>query len=456
MRHSANEALQIREDGVPQSRRYPDCAGPDELNQVVSAFARLNEWLEGEDFQGWDPYDALNSPLLRGAGRQRLLGIAFVQLLRRSPINLRPLLRIPKGCNPKAMGLFLATYAHKFLSTRKQGDLKWARFFHDWLIENISPGYAGACWGYNFDWPNRGFVAPAGTPTIVNTVFIALSFLHSERVFEYSVQFPDWTEHERFEARQEDGDGRNAEGVSVARSACNFILHDLNVLRPNSEELCFSYTPIDHRFVHNANMLGAQLFSTVYVRTGESQLAELALAAARFTARRQRPDGSWPYGIARRDKWVDNFHTGYVLVALKQVAAHLGTHEFDHVIGKGYTFWKKEMFLSEVVPKFYPQRIYPIDIHSVAQAVLTWIEFSDIDPCAIPRAWQLALWAIEEMQDETGFFYYQLHRTHRIRIPYMRWSQAWMQRAFTCLLAYCGGESMNSLGTVRVSQPGLS
>jgi hypothetical protein len=173
--------------------------------------------------------------------------------------------------------------------------------------------------------------------------------------------------------------------------------------------------------------------AAVYARTGEEHLARRARAAARFTARRQRPDGSWVYGTAPNDQWVDNFHTGYVLVTLKSISALLGTDEFDSIVQAGYSFWKARMFESTCIPKYFPHKTYPIDIHSVAQAILTFLHFSDIDPEAAERAGKIALWAIHHMQDREGFFYYQCGRIFKTKIPYIRWAQAWMQQALTRL-----------------------
>lgn len=398
-------------------------------SRIVSALAKLDAWIESEAFKGWDPYDALNSPLLRWTGRrQRLLGIVFVQLLRRSPFNLRPALRIGKDYNPKAMGLFLGTHARRFTASQSKEHLDKIRFFSHWLMENVSSKYAGSCWGYNFAWPNRSFFAPADTPTIVNTAFIGLAFLEARSALA-SQRVP----------LDADGDtsipqDQSSETLRVARSACEFILHDLNILRPRDDELCFSYTPLDTRFVHNANLLGAWLLAAVYALTGEEHLAKHASDAARFTVRRQCSDGSWYYGIASRDKWIDNFHTGYVLTALKHVSKNLRSCEFDSAIHAGFDFWRTRMFDLGIIPKYYPDRVYPIDIHSVAQAILTWLEFSKEDTDGGRLAWETAEWAVNHMQDPEGFFYYQIRRFHKVRIPYMRWSQAWMQLALTRLI----------------------
>ena len=65
---------------------------------ISAALRRLEVWIEGQDFKGWDPYDALNSPLLsRLTFGNRRLGQVWVQLFKRSPINLRPLFRVSKG-----------------------------------------------------------------------------------------------------------------------------------------------------------------------------------------------------------------------------------------------------------------------------------------------------------------------------------------------------------------------
>src|SRR5205814_5598552 len=112
----------------------------------------------------------------------------------------------------------------------------------------------------------------------------------------------------------------------------------------------------------------------------------------RFTARRQSPDGSWPYGIGGGDAWVDNFHTAYVLVALQHIARATGSTEFDPVIAKGRDYWVREMFDDRGVPMYYARRLYPIDVHAVAEAILAMLDFGMEE-----RAWSLAEWAVREM-----------------------------------------------------------
>jgi hypothetical protein len=407
-------------------------AGSQLPSGITSALESLDSWIEGQGFRGWDPHDALNSPLIRRLTlHNRYAAIVWLQLLRRSPLNLRPLLAIPKDYNAKGMGLFLSSYARKYAVTHDPRQRGYVNFFAQWLLKNAAPGCRGMGWGYNFDWPNRAFFAPAGTPTVVNTAFIGLAFLDMHLLLRTELE---WSSVVDGTDVAEGKRPSSSSALDVARSACDFVLRDLNLLAPTADEHCFSYTPLDHRFVHNASMMGAWLLASVFKQTGEPHLGKAALAAARFTARRQLPDGAWSYGVAANERWVDNFHTGFVLMALKRVGDCLQTDEFDKCVLRGYRFWKERMFLADGTPKYYPDRTYPIDVHSVAQAILTFLEFRQEDREAPEHAVRVAQWGIENFQDSTGYFYYQICRGYSIRIPYIRWAQAWMQRALTELV----------------------
>ena len=311
---------------------------------IQQNYQMLTAWIEKESFCGWDPHDALNSPLLKKlTGKNRKMGQMWVQLIKRCPVNFRPILGIKKDYNPKAMGLFLGSYLHKYQQCHSETGLTQVRFFSDWLQNNVSRDWSGACWGYNFDWPNRNFFAPAGLPTVVNTAFNGLALIEDYQITG------------------------NQTSLSLACSTCNFIMHDLNHLNSVKGETCLSYTPLDHRFVHNANVLGAWLLAEVYALTGEVELARMANSCAQFTLNQQLQDGSWPYGVASNDQWVDSFHTGYVLVGLKHTAQLLGIKNAFENIQKGYDYWEKHLFDQDGLPKYYTNALYPIDIHTISQ-----------------------------------------------------------------------------------------
>lgn len=378
---------------------------------VASTIAKLSEFFSAINYTGYDPYDGLNSPILRffsfGIPQLRLYA---QQLIKKSSINLRWLLGIKKDINPKGMGLIAMGYLNLYENTKENRYAEKAKTVLNWLKENPSKGYSGYCWGYNFDWQSRAFFLPAGTPTVVNTSFISRAFVKAYEIF------------------------KDKDYLDIARSSCDFILKDLNRL-DNGDLLCFSYSPLDHYFVHNATGLGSSLLAMVYDKTQETTLLENARKSLRYVAKHQQNDGAWYYGEdeTARKTGIDNFHTGFVLESFKIYASATKDHSFDENIKKGLEFYQKNFFLSDGAPKYFYNKIYPLDIHSACQAIITLIQLkeygSDMELCK-----RIYEWMIKNMWDEKrGYFYYQKHKFFTNKIPYIRWSQAW---AFYTLSSY--------------------
>jgi hypothetical protein len=57
-----------------------------------------------------------------------------------------------------------------------------------------------------------------------------------------------------------------------------------------------------------------------------------------------------------------------------------------------------------------------------------------MDDGAMALAEKIAGWTIENLRDSSGYFYYQRRRLFTVRIPFMRWTQAWMLYAIARLL----------------------
>ena len=364
------------------------------------------DYCRARNWTGDDPYDGLKSsvfnsiPLVRSNHAARLVQI---QLFKRSPLNLRRLAGVELSHNPKALGIFLsaasALHAIDLLPQYRDDAFRLAS-----LLEDLrSEGCSGACWGYDFPWEGRGFSRPSYDPTVVATVFIANGFLDA------------W---ERF------GETRF---LDVARSACDFVLNDLNRFG-TPESFCFSYGPDDDGQVYNASILGAQLLSRVAAATGEDDMMLTARAATRWVVGRQRDDGSWLYGEGPHQQWMDSFHTGYVLVALADYIDSSGDAEFTLSLEAGYDFYRSAFFDESGRPLSAPGKPLPLDTRNAAQGIITHIRMGDVE-----AADAVARWAIDTMRDPSGYFYYSKRRFGTIRISYMRWCQAAMTVALAKL-----------------------
>src|SRR5919112_3958352 len=93
----------------------------EELEQV---YERAREWSRARGYAGSDPFDALNSRLFQATPlrRSRLARIAWTQLFKRSPFDLRPLALVPAGRNPKGTALFALAWLSRLRAARAAGD----------------------------------------------------------------------------------------------------------------------------------------------------------------------------------------------------------------------------------------------------------------------------------------------------------------------------------------------
>jgi hypothetical protein len=225
--------------------------------------------------------------------------------------------------------------------------------------------------------------------------------------------------------------------LTMARSAGNYLLNDLYWAEDDGTA-GFSYPfPGLRAQVHNANLLGAALLCRLYKYSGEKSFLEPALKVARYSSSRQHEDGSWDYGELPAQRWVDNFHTGYNLCALQLIGKYAGTFEFEGHISRGFQFYLDNFFTKENAPRYFNDRTYPIDIHSVAQSIITLLALSEYGTCSVGLAISVFEWSRAHMWDAEGYFYYQVQPFWTNRISYMRWSQAWMLVALAALLEHC-------------------
>jgi len=369
---------------------------------VEGATLTLLAYCRADGWAGYDPYDALNSPLFRTVPLldYRWPRLVCTQLLKRSPVDCRRLLRIPKTQNPKAIALFLSAFIalERVNGESQQGDI-------DHMIERLrmlrSPGTNYWCWGYSFPWQGRTVLVPTGTPNLVCTFFVANSL---------------------FEAFDR---GRDSQCLGMALSAAEYILNEL--YWTEGDVAGFSYPlPFLRSQVHNANLLAAALLCRAYRHTGDERFILPALRVARYAVTKQQADGSWLYGEDGTDAWIDNFHTGYNLCALQSIARYANTTEFDPAIRRGFEFYRSHFFQADGSVKYFHDRKYPIDVHCVAQSIITLVVLRDLDAGNLLLAHSVLRWALAHLWDYRGFFYYRILRSCTNRISYMRWSQAWM------------------------------
>ena len=112
-----------------------------------------------------------------------------------------------------------------------------------------------------------------------------------------------------------------------------------------------------------------------------------------------------------------------------------GDISFSDSIEKGFDFYLSNFFLPDGTPKYYHNKTYPVDIHSPAQLIVSLCRSGKLVEHR-ELAEKVLNWTIRNMQDPSGYFYYQKHKLFTNKISYMRWSNAFMFNALSLYLLH--------------------
>ena len=279
-----------------------------------------------QDYSGYSKFDALNSSLLRRLScNNKWLRLIYIQLVKESPINIRPVLKVKKSRNPKGIALFARAYLFLYESTNNSEYLNEAELLLNWLLQNPSKGQEHLCWGYNFIWQNTIFLQDEFDPNAVVTVFVGEALIHAYRI----------TGKEKY--------------LDAARSIADFITDDLPVLYDTENERAIAYVlrKVDGVVLNNQVLTGALLVK-IWKHTGEDKLLEIAKKQMNYTVSRKTDYYAWYYTYPKGLSPIkhDNYHTGGILDGILEFYEETGDDRYMEVYWKGLEYYRKNLFLS--------------------------------------------------------------------------------------------------------------
>jgi rhamnogalacturonyl hydrolase YesR len=382
---------------------------PDETRVwIENSLDRVEKWVEERNYRGYEPFDGLSSwfrPLTFGnLFGERLL----MQLIRQSPVNLRPIMGVTPKESTKGRGYMAHGYLFRYKASGKPEYLRKAESCLDWLDHHKARKFTKHSWSNHFDFSSRGGSYTSEDPIIVWTALIGFAYL---------------------EAYEQTGTQR---WLDIAESVCGWIM-DLPREKTGRGN-CISYLAHVQSSIHNSNMLGAAMLARTAKHTGNQDYLDVARSAMEYSCSRQLPDGAWPYGEDPKYHWVDNFHTGYNLDSLKCYLESTGDHTWRPGFQKGLDYYKRHFFEEDGCPKYYNNRRYPVDSQCAAQSIESLAAFSVDDPECLDLSIKVARWTITNMQDADGHFYYRIYPLMKAKTPMLHWSQATIYKGLAVLL----------------------
>jgi hypothetical protein len=375
------------------------------MSRIEESLIKLQNYIEGESYKGFDPYDTLMSfiPFVR---INKWLAIIATQVQKRNPINIRPLLGIKKDYNPKGLGLMLHAYA---VLQQKQPSKDYSpqiELLINLLKELSTKGYSGYCWGYNFGWCSPEKYLKPYSPTSVATAFIIKGFYEAYKV------------------------NPTEEIKSIILSASDFVLCDLAFTEDESG-ICYSYSTEKKDICYNASLLVGEILAINYVISKNESIKKKCHHIVNYVVNKQHSDGHWAYSKNKssgNERTQTDFHQGFVLESISNIITlcEIKDETIEYSLNKGCSFYILQQFEPNGRSLFRIPKLYPTDIHYQAQGIITLCRLKHNSSELHSFAKTIAEWTIENMQSKKGYFYYRVYKFFKDKTSYIRWGQAWM------------------------------
>lgn len=376
--------------------------------RLEHSLSRVVRWVQEHRYKGYEPADGNSSVFFPLTGGRVLPMRVLQQVVLRAPFNIRPLIGVRPHESAIGRGYMAWGYLLMCRHTGPSPIRNEATLCLEWLMANRAQGFDEFCWGDPYDYATRGGRRPRGEPLLIWSALIGQAFLEAFDVL---------------------GDSQY---LRVAESIGRWILA-LPAEKTDSG-LCLSYVAYRQSSIHNSNAMGAAFLARLAAHSGNQELLTTARAAMAYTCTRQRTDGSWFYAEEPKFHWIDNFHTGYNLSALKTYRAWSNDDQFDEQLRKGLQYFTAVFFEADGRPKYFNDRTYPVDIQCAAQSIETLASFASEDRECLALALKVADWTIGNLQSADGHFCYRDLGWTKVPTPMLHWGQGTMVKALALLL----------------------
>ena len=369
--------------------------------------------IEARHYLSYDPYDALSSPALYWilAGNTLAERLA-IQVIRKSCLNLRPILGIKKIIHANGISHLVSARVILRALNGEDDDTDTIREEVNLLLSLAHHRSTGIAWGLLYPYTTKYTKSFIGTSNLFTTINCANTLLDAALVLEKKKM------------------------IALAKQAASFCITDIGYVHEESS-LWFRYYPEQNIPVYNVNALIAGFMARLYVQTHNVCYKEFATLAGEFVCRNQNGDGSWFYARGKSGHWIDGFHTGYILEGLLQLMEILPTPMLEQSITIGMDFYRRHLFTDDFIPKYYVNNLYPIDSQNCAQAIQILVKLSDLIPECLLDAQKVFIQARKLLYIEKhdgGYYFCSKNKLFKNKLYSLRWAQAPMVLAMAHLL----------------------
>jgi hypothetical protein len=289
----------------------------------------IKKYCLSDDLSTYDPYDiwktGIGIRVKNLFNTNRLLGAlpALCLTLYDLFVNNRWRWGYQKQEYPIVRALAAQILLNEYKQTNDKKLLSAVEKHFEWLKNNISHGYSGACWGLGFRWAAfKSVIYDANIPFTTHTPYVL------EALFKFT---------------QQTGDSRYKD---LIESCFRYYENDVCIIYEDKEKMAVSYGPFKDRITINASSYTLYAYSIFidYFPEQRDYILDKILKLFRFIVEYQREDGSWFYSPDDKNSFIDCFHSCIIVKNLLKASYRVKIAGIDTILEKGYKYIISQFF----------------------------------------------------------------------------------------------------------------
>lgn len=204
--------------------------------------------------------------------------------------------------------------------------LTYAKKHIDWLLENSSKGYAGYCWGLNYDW-----------------------VYSSDEIYDDNMPFSTHTPYP-LEAMVKYYEVTNDVALlEPIKSVFDFFEKDIQIMKEDDKVLALSYGIYKDRVATNASAYGMYCYALLLAFLPEKKeyIEAKITKLYNFLCSVQNSDGSWLYSPYDKNTFIDTFHSAFVIKNILKTNHILHLNNSTSIVKRAYDYVLENMLVKE-------------------------------------------------------------------------------------------------------------
>lgn len=388
-----------------------------DIEKEYQNIRNLAEWMKTNNLESYDLFDVQSSSLymwlISKTGHLNSSKYFLFAAEKFIPRLSRMLLRVKKKKAATTSAVYASACFEMYKATKNPKWLYDGCGELDWLVENKSSGYSGACWGLPFDWAmGDNVIAKTGTPYSTIMIYMIDALLAGYRATINPIY------------------------RDCAVSTIDFFMKDLHQEIIDENTICSAYSPLDRLKVVNVNTYVAVSLYELYKYSNNKDSIVYADKLINYVMKNQNDDGSWPYfaknsGVPNSE---DSLHQCYIIENLFRCYLINKNGDILNAVTKGVLAFYDKFYDNGVITKFSPanpsSKYYTLELMDAAETVAmcelllrddVFEHQSDI-AIKLRRMRSEVFHKTEKTFKILGKPYYKSKlRVSGVDIPYMRW-----------------------------------